>query len=254
MLRGVVDHPEGLTADGDSLARAMLARSLLYRGHLRDASSLVDRYFVRLYPHRVVQLALFGAISHDSAAVLFASWLREPGLTRSVEALPWWSAHGDTSSLRRVRVRADSVLHSRVVTNGARIEALFGTHASDAYLALAHHDTVEALRQLAALPDSLCPIVWCYLTSLDHAKLLLANRDAAGAARLLDAHPPDASTITVSEVLWSQYRARAAERLGEPEVSRRHYSFVLKAWANADSSLRLVAGEARDALIRLPRR
>jgi hypothetical protein len=106
----------------------------------------------------------------------------------SLWLLALWSARsGDTARLRRLDSRFTARMDSAVAT---RLDSLLG-RATAAYLALARHDTVEALRRFGALAPSAPTTViqtslWEPLAPerLTHARLLLARGDAAAAHRL----------------------------------------------------------------------
>jgi serine/threonine-protein kinase len=249
MLRSLSGRRDSLSADDPAIVRPMLARALMYRGRLRDAWSEVDPAFVRLYPHRVVQLALFGAAPNDTVARWMSQWLEEDDLGPPIMAAPWWSRTGDTTSLRRLQQRSERA-RSTATSPTMQTMAEYGSLTALAWLALARRDTASAIGRFRALPDSLCLAIWCYLNTHEAARLLHATGQPREAALLLDRFPPDASTMTVSEVLWALERARVATRLGDPAVARRDYALVLRAWVNADSTLQPAVREARAYLAR----
>jgi hypothetical protein len=127
--------------------------------------------------------------------------------------------------------------------------AVYSAAVANAYLALARGDTVESLRQFAALPDSLCEL--CAVPRLVRARLLASTGHPREAAVILADRP----TLLPSaiDVLWALERARVAERLGDPATARRSYTVVVGAWRDADADLAPVVDEARTALRRLAR-
>jgi len=125
----------------------------------------------------------------------------------------------------------------------------YGAAAAQAYLALARHDTTDALRRFAAAPDSLC--IGCYLERLTRARLLAGHKRDGDALRLLDTRVHGISELLPSEVSWALERARVNERLGNRDRAIWDYRFVARVWAHADSSLQPLVAEARAALRRL---
>jgi serine/threonine-protein kinase len=221
-----------------------LGTSLLYRGHLRDAVRILFQTPSTI-PPVLVEAALLSSTPPDSAAPLFRLYLNDGPLPAAI-ALPWWTAQGDSASIRNVERRSDSL--TRSLPGGVdRDLAAYVSQAALAYLALVRRDTATAVRRLEALPDSLCPL--CYLERLTLAQLLSARHDDQKAAKLLDRwltelHVP-------SEVLWTLERARVAERLGDREKAARDYQYVANVWRHADPDLQPYVTEAREGLTRV---
>jgi tetratricopeptide (TPR) repeat protein len=129
--------------------------------------------------------------------------------------------------------------------------------AARGYLALARHDSAEALRDFVALPDSLCRM--CYLDQHTTAELLAARGRYHEAAVPLEAWlgRPAYEPILPGNVLRALERGRVNEGLGEREKAIRAYRFVVDVWRHADPELQPYVAEARAALARLgeePRR
>jgi hypothetical protein len=121
-------------------------------------------------------------------------------------------------------------------------------------MALARRDTVQALRRLRALPDSLCPDAW-YLKLARFQVLAATGADREAAAEFDRGmmRPADGAT----GVLATLQRGRVAERLGDRETAIRMYGVVLDAWRHADPELHAYVAEARAGVQRLggePRR
>ena len=233
--------------DRDSTALWSLAWALTYRGHLREA-----------LPKTVVlywlwgQLAVAGVVPPDTAGGRFALWLRQ-GEPWAGLALPWWSVRNDTISLLAFLRRAEAALRAAPRPRGDPFDQLgawryFGA-AARAYLALAHRDTIDALKGFLALPDSVC--AGCPpLTRLVTARLLGASRRDAEEAALLNRDVrPDAPVV--DEPLWALERGRVNERLGNRTKAVAAYRFVAAVWVHADSQLQPYVAEARAALARL---
>jgi serine/threonine-protein kinase len=247
MFRELLAHPEGLADDDARFTRSWVIRSLLFRGHAADAAALVDTTFAGLYPHRVVQMALFGAIAPDSARRMFRRWLVSTDLSRVVQTLPWWSVDGDTASMRKVWQRSDSIL--RIARSYEdRVDAAYGVSAARARMALARGDSSAALELFRQLPDSLLPFTR-YFERYDRARVLSARGQLRDAAVVLDAFPPAEYTLTVSKVVWWIERARIARRLGDRDLARRGYTFVRRTWARStDPQIKRFVLEAEQAL------
>jgi hypothetical protein len=128
-----------------------------------------------------------------------------------------------------------------------RLWALYGAASGQAYIALARHDTADALRRFAGLPDSVCP---CLLDRIVTSQLLQAhNRHSEAAAVLESSWPID--WLDPAEGLWRLERARVAERLGQHDKAVQEYQYLADLWRTADPELRRDADEANTALKRL---
>ncbi len=233
------------------------ALTLAYHGHLRNAYANLRLTGGMLPDLTFAELALLGGVPRNAAAATFARWLRD-GRFRSLSgywsgeviegALEWWAESGDTGSIRAFTRRIDSWIDSSA-NPGQRILLRFAAASASAYLAVARHDTADALRRFALVPDSLC--FGCYLERLTRTRLLALKGQNEEAARLLDERAHTRAEILPSEVSWALERARVNERLGNREKAIQNYAFVARIWANADSSLQPVVAEAHAALRRL---
>jgi tRNA A-37 threonylcarbamoyl transferase component Bud32 len=231
--------------------RWVLARTLAYRGHFREAAR-------ELEAHRssedfstnltVADLLALGGLPRGSAAEWLESLLGE-GSIWTWAGLGWWASVGDTTSLRRFQELAQSKI--RTATAGGA-EAEYWTYQANSvqpYFALSQGDTTQALTLFADLPDSLCR--YCYLDRLKRAQLLSARKQDRDAATLLDEPLLAPNFATPALTAWALERGRVNERLGNREKAVESYSFVVAAWRNADPELQLLVAEARDALERL---
>ncbi|MFN2567106.1 MAG: BTAD domain-containing putative transcriptional regulator [Gemmatimonadaceae bacterium] len=232
----------GIASDS-ATARVYLAQSLAYRGHLRDAWRLAT-------PTLRAELALYDAAPRDTAAALFALWLRDRNAPFAVRAVRWWAARGDVASLDEARRLFDST--SRLSPDSMeRAWARYGTEIVSGYLALARRDTAEALRQFLALRQ-LAPLSRYYSERFTRARLLASRAKGRQAALLLD-------PVVWSPVVWALpsrimaalEQGRAAERAGDRERASRAYRLVADVWQHADPELRPYAAEARAAMKRL---
>ena len=222
----------------DSLqARNMFAFSLASRGHLREAFQVVGHRTEIVMPGVVLNIALFNGVPRDTAAALFNQWLSGSDLGLSAVPLLWWAAQGDTVSIGTLRRRAASSA-ATATDPSERATGRDIVAQTQVALALARHDTTEALRLLEASPSELSFV----------KPLLLAavGRDREAAAQLqwhFFAFP--------LETLKQLVRGRVAERLGDRETAVKAYQYVLRQWRHADPVLQPYVAEARAALARL---
>ncbi len=227
-----------------------LARTLAYRGHLREAARELWAHRPWLFSSNITagDLVTLGGLSADSAAGWLESLLRD-GSGWAGLGLGWWASIGDTASLRRYERQAQA--ESRSAPPGSS-NAEFWTYQATTvqpYLALAHRDTTRALTLFASLPDSLCR--YCSFDRLKRAQLLSAQKQDREAAALLDEPLHDAVFATPTVVVWALERGRVNERLGNREKAVESYSFVAAVWRNADPELQPYVTEAKAALARL---
>jgi hypothetical protein len=121
-----------------------------------------------------------------------------------------------------------------------------------AYLTLARGDSVAALEQFTALPDTACS--YCYLPRVTRVQLLSAlGRTEDARVRLEDDLPTALAVGRAIDVVWVLERARVNERLGNSQEAMEAYSFVARAWEHADPELRPFVTEATEAIARLGR-
>jgi predicted Zn-dependent protease len=116
-------------------------------------------------------------------------------------------------------------------------------------LALARHDTADAMRRLRVLSDTLCDGA-CPLDAITYAELLTAHGQAAAADSLLNRRY-GAVYLSLSELLRELALARAADRAGDRRTEREAYAYIEDMWATADPELQPAVAEARAALARL---
>src|SRR2546422_4677135 len=258
VARALAVARHGFRYTDSSVTNWVFALPLAYRGHLREAYANLRLDGGLISDVTFAELARLGGVPRDSAIAVFGRWLRSSDFA-AAHAVRWsgevmegalglWAETGDTASIQELARRIDSGI--RLATNpGGKSFLRYGAAAAQAFLALARHDTSDALRRLAAAPDSLCP--HCFLGHLAHAHLLSAKGQDRDAARLLDQRVPGPDDLSPSEVAWTLERARVNERLGNRDKAVQNYAFVARVWANADSSLQPLVAEARAALARL---
>ncbi len=162
--------------------------------------------------------------------------------------LRWWAERGDTVDLVRfLAVRGARVGHADSMDLQP---AAYDAAAIRGYLALARHDTADALRRFGSLPDTLCG-GRCLLDAITFAELLAGHGRAAAADSLLDRR----YTIMVGSggmyVLQQLALARAAARSGDDRTARDAYERVADFWAAGDPELQPFVTEARTELARL---
>ncbi len=219
-----------------------LVRALGYRGHLREAYGIGGARF----PAYFAGWALLGGVPDDSVTAAFGRWL-DADVPQAGLAMPWLVAHKDTVSLHQYGRRIDSL--SRASSHvWERDRARYLADEARAFLALARRDTADALRRLAALPDSACPFC-LFAPRITRAQLLEARRQDRAAAPLLDRFA--GLYMAPTEGYRALLRGRVNERLGNRAKAIAAYRFVVDVWRNADPELQPYVAEARAALKRL---
>ncbi|MGI8498612.1 MAG: protein kinase domain-containing protein [Gemmatimonadaceae bacterium] len=225
-----------------SLAGPLL-NELTFRGHVAEA---MKRPLMRR-SQLAVGIAFLGGMAKDSADVLAAEWGRERS-DLYFSALPWLASRGDTATLSRHITNARAEL-PRATNPIAKRLSPFIIATIETYLALAKHDTSDALRRFAALPDSLCPDCF-YTDQLIRAKLLASHGRDRDALALLTARRSNLEGTSAS-VLFAIEAGPVAERLGERQIAIDAYSRVVDAWLHADAALQPYVAQARNGLKRL---
>jgi eukaryotic-like serine/threonine-protein kinase len=228
-----------------------LTAALGYRGHLRQAYEAGPEM-----DDLVSAMAPLGVVPANVAGALFGGWVREPTIKGSPDALPfgfnisvfnalpWWAAQRDTTSLRSFAERMRS-LGSRS-PSGSRVWLDYGAASAEAYHALARGDTAAALTGFTSLPDTVCP---CVFDQIITSQLLSQKGRDQEAAAVFDGHYPP--FMFPAEGLWRLQRARTLERVGRREEALEDYRFTASLWRKADPQLQPYATEARQALVRL---
>lgn len=231
--------------DESSGGLGTLAVTLAYRGHLQEALMLDAHRLPALF----ASLVRLGAVSHDTAAAVFAGWLADGNGEAIYQALRWWQQVGDTASLERAAARWDSIRAERPPEQWPRLEDAART--ARAYAVLARGDTLEALSLLEDIPNwPRC--YYCYDQRLARAQILARIGRDREAADLLDHMPFERLFAPASEaVVAALERGRVHERLGDREAATTAFSYVVDAWRKADPELALFVAEAREALQRL---
>jgi eukaryotic-like serine/threonine-protein kinase len=229
-------------ACGAPCRRESLARALSFRGHLREAQALVG-----ISGALASDFILLGAIPADTIRVMGARHRPSADPPPLLGLLWLWSRKGDTAALMRYAKMVDSL--ARTERAGRRPGYWnYSSRVARAYLALGLRDTLSALQEFEALPDSLCGET-CIISRLHRVQLLIAagrHRDAYEQVR-----EGQRLAFTPSAVLFALERGRVSEKLGERDLAARSYRFVLDVWVHADSTLHPYVAEARAALQRL---
>ena len=228
---------------GDVFRGYLLTEPLVERGRYREAVTTT-----RSKAPWVVGLAtLAGVMAPDSAVPMFRELLRTRNLPSigGSGAPAFWAATGDTASLKTLGRVIDSLSKADTAASQSASLSAF-SQSTQAYLALAHRDTAEALRRFVAMSDTLCPD--CTWIRLQKARLLAgAGRDRE-AAELLDGGLDD---YDPPHVWLSLERARVADHLGDHDRAVGEYQLVISRWSKADPELQPFVEEARRALKRL---
>jgi len=223
-----------------------VARVLSAHGHLREArhyALLADGYG----PSGLAgQIAALGGVPRDSMMMLWRS--SRTLLAQEGWGVMWWLlSQSDTLALHTAILQADAaVRHGELSTLGS---ATYYREVGRAHLALARHDTAQALQMLLAIPDSLCRT--CTLHRLTVARLLAAAGRLDEAARWLTTTPVIWYEPGPVTIMWCLERARVAERLGNRMQAIEDYRYVAGMWQHADSVLLPYVAESRRALERL---
>jgi serine/threonine-protein kinase len=222
------------------------SRFLAARGHLREAYAMAGDE-PRWVPGVVAALVIDGMPMPDTVPAMFQRSLSGPfTLARGPAgalAVPIWAANGDTVSILRLGKIFDSLGRQP----GASGNITAAPPVLRAYLALARRDSAGALKQLAALPDSLYGNIGSI--RFTYANLLAAAHRDAEALAVLD-HPYDETPVAM-DVLRFVQRGRVAERLGKRETAVESYRRVVQMWRKPDPELLPYVTEAKTALSRL---
>jgi tetratricopeptide (TPR) repeat protein len=247
LLRAVLESPRADAGPLRETVRNRLVNELLYHAKPDEAARVMAPATLPAWPARALALGQMRALGRDSANRLFRRWLESPKPAELLATLPWWGDQRDVPSLARARHRFDSLAAGAPGGSAQRESGRYGAGAAAFYALLAGRDTARALATALLLADSLCTLD-CAPERLATARLLRLRGRAAEGGRLLDRHPPRAATITVTEVEWHLERARLATAARDDATARRSYSFVARAWREAEPSLQPAAAEARDWL------
>ena len=256
----------GRTGVGTSVdttwARYLLTTELLYRGHLHEAKRIVSTGVSVPF----AELAALDVVPRDTAEATFDRWLNTDRAAESEDppyvspcypsfiAARWWASTNDTGRLSRLLDRGTRLTLSSRSAVG-RIAGRADADLARAALALARHDTAEALRQFLEFPDSLCGRLSASLApglaplQLTRFELLAATGRWREASEFFDRQVT--IPLTVGAVVAVLDRGRVAEHLGNRAMAIQQYQFVAAVWRDADPELRPYVGEALAGLTRL---
>ena len=240
LARAAVARGLSPVAEGD-LAASLLTHGQLQEGirHLAAFGSAPNQF--------IIDAALLHHGPAPAVDTLLTGWFAKPGTALfTLAGLSIWALRRDTVDLQRALALAERSVDRP--ERRWRDLARYGVPAARAYLMLVRGDTADAIRRLAALPDSLCPI--CTYERLMLASLYSARRDDRDAAALLD-HELSTGIGDPAQVLWALLRARTEERLGRRSEALRDYGYVTNLWQHADPELQSYVAEARAGLARL---
>lgn len=214
-------------------------RSMVIRGHYREAYAHTGETLGEWGPAEYVQLGLLGAIPADRVQRVLGGWMDTASVARIANALPWWMANGDSAALLQARGRLLRVAGARTTPTATFDLTPYAVAIIDADLALLRGDTIGALRGFAVVPDSLCGAA-CTTDRIQRATVLRTVGRAGDARVLLESHLTS-DIGSVHEMLWVEARAEAAQASGATEIAARDRAYLTQAWRRADSRERTIA-------------
>lgn len=227
------------------------AYAYLFRGHLREAATLVPEQEHWLRTLTTVDLTRFGMIPPDSTRMIFTRMFAQAPNRMAIEAFRWWAAERDTAHINayihHYEQKAQEKSSGTTFALMQRASALTGK----AFRALALGDTASAIQQLQAIPDSMQ--VCGSLRREVLAQLLLARGRFEEAAVLLTRKWAGSSRCgsPLQDIVWTMYRARAFDQLGRRNEALASYSLVRDAWRGGDPELQPMVREAERGIARL---
>jgi hypothetical protein len=220
------------------MRRRRIANTQGMRGHVREALAL----------QKTTQLLNVALIAGEVPVASTDSFLYTEIMALRACAACTVSVSGmigDTLMVHRILSLADSLV--KLPNLPVPHEAIQYTGAlAHAYLTLDRRDTLNALREFLALPDSLChECGWSWLT---RAQLLESQGRNAEAAAVLD----QVGVLNSPMGVLSEFeRARVAEKLGDKARARDGYAFVAGMWEHGDPLFAQYAADSRAGLKRL---
>ena len=160
----------------------------------------------------------------------------------------WAAMRGDTSTALSVAREFDSLtVRPANVQLWPPLVVPYLRHGTAAFVALARHDTAEALHKLETLPDSVCDCGG-HLIAVAYARLLERRGRAREALALVRRY----SVVDGEPMLPALIvRARLAERLGEREEAIQVYGMLADGLVSADQIYKSAYDESVAALKRL---
>ncbi len=218
--------------------RRRLASQLLVRGRAREAFATS-----RAHGWQRPVYALVGGYPAESITAIRAR------LIAKNDCVPCWldffASRNDTTFLLEMTRQLEEYARSGKDPEFRQV-APFYRQLFLANLQLARRDSVDALRLLQTLPDSICHS--CGYSDLTLAQLLEAKGRDREAMDVLDKNGVDNSTF-VTLLIFE--RARVAERLGDRAVAVDSYLYIAEAWQFADSAFQPYVKASHEALKRL---
>jgi len=254
LANGILRRVGPQTRVGGTPPIGMWYVSMMERGHIRAMNPFTPenlKHAGDVPPPSPVAAAtaVLGPLGIFPATVLDSA-LRIPSNMQngwSWFGLRWWAERGDTADLKAfLAVRSAS---PPFAGKGAH-PAAYDTVVTRAYLALAHHDTAQALQRFNTLPDTLCG-GRCEPDVIMRAELLASHGQAALADTLLQRPSGTPYIGAFVELLRTLALARAAERAGDNRTAVDAYTRIEDFWSGGDPELQPAVKEARAALTRL---
>lgn len=237
LYQTLTDDVTGHRSYDTTSVRYWTAVSHLYRGRFRAAAAALTPDLIAVMPIHLVLLGEHGSVRPESVDAAAATWSASTTVEALHAAIAWYGIRRDTASLKHLAQRSPFLVHPRHTDPVQSVAAAYMNGAVRAYLALARQDTAGAARGFAALADSLC-VGTCWPEVKTLSRLFSATRQPAEAARLLDRHPPQGTSITAMAPLWTAERGRVAIEMGDTPTSEWAQRTIGRVWTSADSSVR----------------
>ena len=237
MARRALQTREGKGADSLN-RRDLLATWLAQRGHVIES--------MRTFPdaNRMIQFAALYAIPStevDSLSEALRAAGPGPDLC-SICAASTEGIRGDTARMRR------GLKYMESHPDTTRIFRRIFVASTHAWLTLALHDTTGAMREFAAIPDSICNS--CGFLFLTRAQLFYARGKYAEAAKVLDERGVRMRDNVIGTTTEFE-RGRVAEKLDDKSRAREAYAYVADMWQHGDPVFQRYVAESRAGLMRL---
>jgi hypothetical protein len=247
MTHTTSSHPDAMAT---ACAVTNAVDQLQFRGHLREALQLSSGGAHWLRPGLIYNMARVGIVPADSARDEFHRVLSRAPNGTMTKLYGWWAADGDTAAIQTY-LGLFTAAERRLRTPGDRMRLRADVAAGRAFLALAQHDTVAAIVQLATTRDTLDEC-W-YDNRLALVQLLVATGQYHEAAGRLERRWAGTTGCSngFDDIVWTMERARVFDRVGRHDEAAADYAFVARAWRTADPELQPYVREAHAALLRL---
>ncbi len=236
MARRALDTPAGRGAD--SLERRdFLAFELAQRGHA------IESMRTSAHVNRAIEFAVLDAVP---MTVVDSLTPRTLGSWCPMCLLSLFGIRGDTARLRNTMKWGASI--TKDFPDSVRVTEPYYLTSAHAWNTLARHDTAGAMREFAAIPDSLCNA--CGYVFLTRARLFIARGKYAEAAEVLD----ERGALRRDDVIGTLTefeRGRVAEKLDDKPRAREAYEYVADMWQHGDPAFQRYVADSRAGLRRL---